>query len=649
MKNYISVQNLSIFAVGCLFIAMSIFGLGHINMMVGGFGVFLLKVIINKDFSSKPLTSILYITFYTLTIGFLPSLVNLNPFTGVIINFISIFIILYLLVYSLKETIYVPFLLGYAFFLCAPATGHDLKLRLIGLLIVAIVSVIFQMIYFKFQGVNYAFSNLNKSFLLIHKLILARDDDKAFNEVVTALEKHNSSWNLDILNNKKNAFYLTKEENILLNLVSSLASFRHKIIKIKDDKNINLDEVDNLFTHLKLFIKDNYKRYEIIEEFSAFNTKFKSKKQLSEDEYELLELINIIFSLVFNLYDIKKGNIKISKRSKLRDYITLEKNLFKDFRRGSSRFTFSFRTALLISLTYFFVDYFHLHHGAWAIYTIVSISQPYYDITKQRAFERIRGTIIGGLIFVVLDFIFRGFNIQLILIFIAIYFVICLKDYAKRITAATVMSLMIVSISSGGHAFFAPWDRLFYVIVGGFIVIIGSFLILPYKVETEIKDLSDIYYNTCNDVIKTLLHFYDKKDTVQVIDNLILEGHTIETKIKVNNSAYDIKILSEYIATGDIVLETCHRIINRSLHYDYALLANKYERLEKLRKMKKDIDAISDLSNIEPNKFLNKYFKDLTNKGEILVYKEMFDMLLASRRLTYLKEKIDLSARKKEI
>ncbi|MGL5573982.1 MAG: hypothetical protein ACRDCW_00260, partial [Sarcina sp.] len=112
MKNYISVQNLSIFAVGCLFIAMSIFGLGHINMMVGGFGVFLLKVIINKDFSSKPLTSILYITFYTLTIGFLPSLVNLNPFTGVIINFISIFIILYLLVYSLKETIYVPFLLG---------------------------------------------------------------------------------------------------------------------------------------------------------------------------------------------------------------------------------------------------------------------------------------------------------------------------------------------------------------------------------------------------------------------------------------------------------------------------------------------------------------------------------------------------------
>ncbi|MGL4655296.1 MAG: FUSC family protein [Sarcina sp.] len=649
MKNYISVQNLSIFAVGCLFIAMSIFGLGHINMMVGGFGVFLLKAIINKDFSSKPLTSILYITFYTLTIGFLPSLVNLNPFTGIIINFISIFIILYLLVYSLKETIYVPFLLGYAFFLCAPATGNDLKLRLIGLLIVAVVSVIFQIIYFKFQGVHYAFNNLNKSLTLLHKLIDTRNDDTAFNEVLTKLEKHNSSWNKDILNNKKNAFYLTKEENILLNLVSSLASFRRTFIKIRNDENLDLNEVDVLFSHLKLFIKDNYKRYEIVEEFSEFNTKINSKKQLTDDEYELIELINIIFSLTFNLYDIKKGTIKISRRSKIRDYIILEKNLFKDFRRGSSRFTFSFRTALLISITYFFVDYFHLRHGSWAIYTIVSISQPYYDITKQRAFERIRGTIIGGLIFVILDFIFRGFNAQLVLIFIAIYFVICLKDYVKRITAATVMSLMIVSISSGGHAFFATWDRLFYVIVGGIIVIIGSFIILPYKVETEIKDLSNIYYSICNNVIENLLHLYDKKDKIQIIDNLILEGHNIETKIKVNNSAYDIKILSEYIATGDIVLETSHRIINRTLHYDYALLTNKYERMEKLREMKKDIDAISDLTNIEANKFLSKYFKNLTDKGEILVYKEMLDMLLASRRLTYLKEKMDISTRKKEI
>ena len=647
MKNYISVQSISIFIVGCLFIAMSIFGLGHINMMVGGFGIFLLKAIINKDFSSKPLTSILNITFYTLTIGFLPSLVNLNPFTGVIINFIFIFIILYLLVYSLKETIYLPFLLGYVFFLCAPATGKELKLRILGLLIVAVISVIFQIIYFKFQDVNYAFNNLNKSLSLLHKLITSKNDDKAFNSIILKLEKHNSSWNLDLLNNKKNTFYLTKEENVTLNLVSSLASLRHRIIETKNNENINLDKIDYLLEHLRLFIKGEYKRYELIEELSVFNTEITLKENLSEEEYELLEVINIIYSLVLNLYDIKKGTIKVSNKSKLRDYITLEKNLLRDFRKGSSRFTFSFRTAFLISITYFFVDYFHLHHGSWAIYTIVSISQPYYDVTKQRVFDRIKGTIIGGIFFVILDLIFRSFNEQLILIFIAIYFVICLKDYAKRICATTVMSLMIVSISSDGHAFLATWDRLFYAIIGGIIAIIGSLLILPYKVETEIADLSEVYYNICNTLVNNLLHIYDEKEKIQEIDNLILKGHNIESKIKVNNSAYDIKVLSEYLAVGENILETSHRLINRVFQYDQSLLENKLERIEKLKEMKKDMDAIPSIENFDMKDFSNKYFKNLTNKSEILVYNDMFDILVSTKRLAYLKDIMEIGTKKK--
>ncbi|MGL5068328.1 MAG: FUSC family protein [Sarcina sp.] len=646
MKNYISIQNLSIFILGCLFIAMSIFGLGHVNMMVGGFGVFLLKAIINKDFSSKPLTSILNITIYTLTIGILPSIVNLNPFSGLLINFFAIFFILYMLVYSLKETIYVPFLLGYSFFLASDATGHDLKLRVLGLLIVAVISVIFQIIYFNFQGINRAFTNLNKSLLLLSNMLNESDNADKLEVTKKALEVRIQTWNKDILNNKQNTFYLTKDENVQLNLVSSISSFKRKILNLSVDSKFELNDINILIDKLRKFIKGDYKRYLLIEDFSYFNNKYKSI-ECSDNYYELKEIINIIFSLSLTLYDIKKGTIKVSKRSKIRDYIALEKNLFRDFRKGSSRFTFSFRTALLMSITYFFVSYFNLKHGSWALYTIVSISQPYYDITKQKGFDRLRGTVIGAIIFTIANLIFTGFNERLIMIFIAIYFVICLVNYSKRIVATTVMSLMIVSISTNGHMLLVTWDRFFYVLVGILIVIIGSLLILPYKLETEIKDLSDIYYKTCNDALISLLHIYDDDEKRQEIDNLILKGHNIESKIAVKNSAYDIKILNDYISEGTMILENIHKIINRVSYYDTNLLSNRFERTIRLNYMKKDIDSIKNLEFASPESIMNKYFKDIKNKSELLIYKDMFDILLASRRLTYLKDKIDIISQKK--
>lgn len=641
MKSLFSLKTMSIYAVGCLFIAMSIFGLGSANLMVGGFGVFLLKAIVNKDFSIKPLTSILTISIYTLAIGILPFIVNLNVYTGLIINFISIFLILYMLVYSLKETIYVPFLLGYAFFLTDSATGHSFKLRIIGLIVVAIVSVIFQIILYKVQGVNISLNNLYKSLTLLDDLIECKIHNNNFATSKAKLEKHNLSWNQDILNNKQNEFYLNKMETVQINLISAIRGLKLKIEKFDENSDLNLNDARDIITKLRDFSKGKYKRYLLIEDFAYFNRKY---KDYAHDNllYEVKESLNVIFVLVISFYDMQHGTIKVSKRSKFRDYIELEKNLFKDFRRGSSRFTFSFRTALLISLTYFFVSIFHIEHGKWAIYTIVSISQPYYDITKQKALQRLRGTVIGGLVFTVLNFVFVTFDLRLLCIFVSIYFIVYLIDYSKRIIATTVMALMIVSISQS-NMFLITLDRFFFVIVGVIIVIIGSLLILPYKVETEIYDLTNLYFDICQNVITSMLKVHDDYEMLQEIDNMILEATSMETKIKVKNSAYDMKILDDFLGDGRIILDTVQKILNRVFYYDNSLLENKYERVENLSHMKDDMDKLSDLDfeNYSLEMIIGKYIKLSQNKGELLIYKDMYDILLANRRLRYLKKSID--------
>ncbi|MGL4992371.1 MAG: FUSC family protein [Sarcina sp.] len=643
MKKLFSIKTISIYLVGCLFILMSIYGLGSANLMVGGFGVFLLKAITNKDFSVKPLTSILNISMYTLAIGILPFLVNLNLYTGLIINFVSVFLILYMLVYSLRETIYVPFLLGYAFFLSEPATGHELKLRLIGLLIIAVVSVIFQIVFYRLKGPNLSLNNLSKSLSLITELIETKINDGDFASVKTKLETHNLAWNKDILNQKQNEFYLTKAETVQINLISTIRSLKFKIDKLdKKNSNIDLNEVVDLLSKLKDFANGKCKRYILIETFSYFNNKYKKDKNLDNDTYEIKESLDILFVFIINFYDIEHGVIKVSTRSKLRDYIELEKGLFKDFRRGSSRFTFAFRTALLMALTYFFVTFFNLKYGHWALYTIVSISQPYYDVTKQKAFDRLRGTIIGGLIFTFLNLIFRGFDARIVIIFIAIYFLVYLTDYSKRITAATVMALMIVSTSSS-HMLLITFDRLFFVMIGAIIVVIGSLLILPYKLENEIYDLSNIYFETCEDAICSLLTIYDGDEKQQDIHNMILTANNIESKISVKNSAYDIKIIEEFLSNGRIVLDTIQKILNRMYFYDTTLLNNKFVRLENLKQMKEYIDNLSEdeFKNGSFEHIISKYIKLSKSKSELLIYKDVFDILVANRRLQTLKKNMD--------
>lgn len=642
MKIDFSIKTLSIYAVGCLFIAMSIYGLGNANIMVGGFGVFLLKAIANKDFSIKPLTSIINITVYTLAIAILPFIVNLNIYTGLIINFVSIFLILYMLVYSLKETIYVPFLLGYSFFLTDKANGHEFKLRIIGLIIVAIVSVIFQIILNKFQGKNTALNNLTKSLSFTDSLISEKMNNGDFSNAKSKLQEHNLSWNKDILNHKQNEFYLNKEENVQLNLISAIRTLKFKIEKFSNSSAFDLNDAKDLLKKLSDFSKGKYKRYLLVEDFSYFNNKYSKNINLDNDAYEIKESFNVLFVLVVNFYDMQHGTIKVSKRSKLRDYIELERNLFRDFRRGSSRFTFSFRTALLISLTYFFMSLFDVELGKWAIYTIVSISQPYYDVTKQKAFDRLVGTAIGGVIFTVLNIIFTGFNARLIVIFISIYFVVFFVDYSRRIIASTVMALMIVSISSQ-NMLLMTLDRLLFVFIGVIIVLIGSILILPYRLETEIYDLTNVYFETCQNAINAMLHIYDNDEKLQEINNLVLEANNIEAKLLVKNSAYDIKILNEFISDGRIILDTIHKIINRVFYYDSSLLENKYERVINLNHMKEDIDKLSqiDFENSNLETIISKYMKVSQNKGELLIYKDMYDILIANRRLNYLKKNMD--------
>ena len=92
-----------IFIISVIFVYMSIKHLGNNNLMVGITGIFLLIAIVNKDFSRNPIKrAITKISFLTAFIALAPYLVNLNIYYGLIINFLVVFIMIYLVVYTLE-------------------------------------------------------------------------------------------------------------------------------------------------------------------------------------------------------------------------------------------------------------------------------------------------------------------------------------------------------------------------------------------------------------------------------------------------------------------------------------------------------------------------------------------------------------------
>ena len=102
-------------------------------------------------------------------IGALPFFVNINVYSGLFINFIGIFILLYAIVYNLNKSIYYPFLFGYTLLLTSNVEGRELLYRVLALGFLGIIAVLFQLFYSKVCEKN-PMSGLKKKLRLFNNI-----------------------------------------------------------------------------------------------------------------------------------------------------------------------------------------------------------------------------------------------------------------------------------------------------------------------------------------------------------------------------------------------------------------------------------------------------------------------------------------------
>lgn len=633
-----------IFILSAIIIIISIKCLGNNNLMVGVTGLFLFIAILNKDFSRTPLRGIVKISFLMGLIAFVPYLANLNIYTGLIINFLAIFFILYIVVYTLNKTIYFPFVFGYTLFLTTDVSGRNLTLRIIGLIIVGIIAVVFQILYTRYTSVK---SNENKVLTeMIEALVSSINDikiGKSNQKSRERIKELSTYWSRDILEKRNNSFYLNEDENIELNLIATIERLDRLSQKIGVKLNVGEDKYEELLSHmedllnsLKNFINKKIDIKELNKSIDKMNLAYKHEKLNDIIIYEAIEALAIIDKLTDALLVVNSKKY-VGYKFGWKEIVETKNLLVSDFNRNSVRFIFAFRTALIVSLSYFAMEYFHIQLAKWVLFTITSVSQPYNDTIRNRAKGRIIGTLIGVIIYLPLASVFTTVDERLVIIGIAAYLMILFKEYSYSTAMLTVVFLGVITIDVQNIMAYVE-DRIIFVALGVIIVLLANRFIFPYSLRKETKALVLKYYNTGNEIIEKTMLLYKKKDVKDDIINLILEAQGYENKILLNNVALDNDLLREFRNNQRILLNNINTILNRVEYCNINLRESMESKLKNLNSMRDEIEKELEVNNLDTENILNRYCNLAHNTTEKLIYIDVYEMIVAKYKCARIKD-----------
>jgi len=138
------------------------------------------------------------------------------------------------------------------------------------------------------------------------------------------------------------------------------------------------------------------------------------------------------------------------------------------------------RLTLLTSVGVWAFQYFNLPHGYWLPFTMVVILQPDFGATRQRAAQRVAGTLTGSIIATALIWLHPPGWVDLTIIGAAAfgYAYIVRRNYGVAIFFVTIFVVILLEGGSGGHAHIAI-ERVLATCAGAALAFIAAAIFWP--------------------------------------------------------------------------------------------------------------------------------------------------------------------------
>lgn len=147
------------------------------------------------------------------------------------------------------------------------------------------------------------------------------------------------------------------------------------------------------------------------------------------------------------------------------------------------------RVAIVTSAAVLIARLFHLNHGYWVTLTAVVILQPFAAMTRQKALQRVVGTILGAMVAAALSAFFQGGIAVLVLIAIFTWLCVALLplNYGAYAVFGTPAFVLLAEASIG------DWHlaglRIVNTLIGGGLALAGAELLWPGEERNRLPEL----------------------------------------------------------------------------------------------------------------------------------------------------------------
>ncbi|NFL50676.1 FUSC family protein [Clostridium botulinum] len=550
MLKHGTVAVITMFGVGLLF--------GIKNIMLA-FPIALTSTVLSRqNLQVKTTSKILKLIVVDLAIVLAAFISSQNSYLGIIINFISIFLIMYNIISPYDMAFYKPFIMLYIFTQYARVSLEELPLRILAV-IFGVLVIECSNIITKVNEKSKLGNSITSSLLLIKTQLNNIIDGKFEEDIVKKCSKimRELVYKVYITRHKK---YLTTnlgriQFNIYINM-EYLNLYLRNIYFEYNNNDIQKNEVEDTINVIDDIL--DFSNYSITVE------ELENKINLFKDMYNnksrtLTEICNIMNSLKISIKELKElGNKEINKIYSEWEKENIE-NFKESFHKGM-RFNFAMRMAITLTIVLFIGEILGYYKIIWAIITIMSVIQPYYEYTLNKTKERIIGNVIGIL--------FTGIFINLvnikwitILILIAsLYLLYGFKEYYKISLFASIASICIASLTENINVLLIY--RVIYVIIGVAIVIIVNKKVFPYKLKDGIDELIIKIDKLNTMLINYSIAILNGTENPNKVRNIIIHSTLLCEKLEIRNTNFNDNNINRIAnLNNEFVVQVGYRVL----------------------------------------------------------------------------------------
>ena len=353
--------------------------------------------------------------------------------------------------------------------------------------------------------------------------------------------------------------------------------------------------------------------------------------QYAEKQVEKIKIIERAFTIKSNSQDFK-GLDKDLEKFLTPQYYQLS-TLTRNLSFSSTIFRHSLRLTITLMLGFVIGIFLPFQNVYWILLTIIVILRPTYGLTKERSFQRIIGTIIGGLIaFGILYVIKDNLIISILsIICMVLGFTFTQINYKVSATFVTMYVVFIYGILTPNISDLVQY-RILDTVVGAILAFLANHFLWPSWEFLNIPNHLEKSIKSNQDYLKEISTFYNKKGTISTSYRLARKNAFIEignlmasfqrmsqepkSKQKQLPQVYKLAVLNHSLLSSLASLGTyiqSHKTTSASEAFN-RVVATVYKNLDHAIAILKEKDL--DFKNNTPKEELAMHFTALKSISE---------------------------------